>query len=893
MTNHSTALNQEARMPETKAEFSSLLEGLSWDLTNIRQLVDSLPEGIAIADSSGRLIEWNAGMTRILGLTREQALHQSYDEIARCFAAPNQPLPIHIFPSLVGESSTWDGLVVNARIQHPDGGERLMQHQVFTIPTPGETLTGIVARDITDDTTTEKTLRATNEDLEQRVAERTAALSEALLALRQEVAVRRQVEESLRYRLEVEKIVSRIANRFLSGSPETLDHQVRIALQTIGEFIGADLGHLLLFNLEPIPTARVYEWAKTESDKILADAEYVSLEPFAWSCERLETNDPSPYLTLDCFPPEAAAEKELLSRLGVRSYIAVGVSANNHLLGTLCFGTRHQVKTWADEDVLMLRMVAEILGNVLHHQHAEIVLQAIQIRQAAMLSLLPAVVYICDLTPTGRVVTWVSSNIERVTGFTANQFRAGTGLWRARIHPDDQARVTEIISHASGGPISVEYRWRSADGSYRWILDQAITKSANEPNQLVGVWLDITARHESEQAEHEQRILAEALRDTAELLNNTLDTTQVIQGLLASVERVVPCDGCNIMILDDDVWRVVAARGYEVMGDSNLIGATFDLEKLVGLQRNVMNGQPNFVAHTKQAADWVDIPETRWIRSYIGMPLRVQGETISCLSVDSATPNYFNETHVARLKALTAQASVAMANALLYAETQHKASRLRALSQRLVEAQEIERARIARELHDELGQILTALMVDLHYLERHIQQPDLLVRVADAKKTVNNGLEDLRQMVIDLRPTMLGKLGLVHALQQYVELFQKQFEIPAELETVGLESACFSDETEVALYRIVQEALTNIARHAHAHRAEVLFSLMGDSLRVTIWDDGVGFDPNSPIPGNHTGLVGIRERAEMLGGSLVLTSRPNEGTTVLIEIPYVNPNSDH
>ncbi|MBI5034105.1 MAG: PAS domain S-box protein [Chloroflexi bacterium] len=871
----------------------AVAEAIHGNTPDLRKLLDCLPDGVALADSSGRIVEWNAGMERLFGLARSEVLNRSYDEIARHYAAPAQALPVKSTQRqfIGGSPSAWDGSVVKVRIKRTDGSERLMQHQVFSIPTRDEVLTGILARDITVNVATEHELRKTKEELEHRVEERTAALSQAILTLQQEIAARRQVEESLTYRLKVEKIVSRISNRFLSVTPEALEDEIRFALQTIGEFISADLGYVFMFDKEGVPSARVYEWAKTPSDIILLDTEYVSLEPFGWARQQIKVNTQIQYSTIDDLPPEAVAEREFFSSYGIQSFVAVAIFADDNLFGALGFATRQSVKIWAEEDVLLFRMVAEILGKVLHHHQAEHALEAIKIRQTAMLSLLPAAVYICYQTPAGRIVTWVSSNIERLTGFSASQFREGTGLWRSRIHPDDQARVADTFCHDMGGPISLEYRWQCADGTYRWILDQAIMKSASEPNQLVGVWLDITARHESEQAEHEQRILAEALRDTAELLNNTLATNQIVQALLGSVERVVQCDGCNIMLIEDNLLRVVAARGYEALGETNLLGASFDVEKFFGLQQNVMNGLPHLVADTEADANWCFTLETHWIRSYIGLPLQVQGQTMGCLNVDSATPDYFNETHVARLKALTAQASVALTNAQLYAETNHKAERLRALSQRLVEAQEIERARIARDLHDGIGQILTALMVDLHYFERQSQKPDLLLaRVSDSKKTVNNGLADLRKMLSDLRPTMLGYLGLVNALQQYVDNFRRQFEISAELETVGLNDVHFSDDMEIALYRIVQEALTNVARHAQAKHAEVLLTHVDDSLKVMIWDDGIGFDSSAPILGQHMGLLGMRERVEMFGGTFTVESGPGDGTTILVEVPYVDSN---
>ncbi|MBI5652438.1 MAG: sensor histidine kinase [Chloroflexi bacterium] len=261
--------------------------------------------------------------------------------------------------------------------------------------------------------------------------------------------------------------------------------------------------------------------------------------------------------------------------------------------------------------------------------------------------------------------------------------------------------------------------------------------------------------------------------------------------------------------------------------------------------------------------------------------------------MDSATPGFFNPTHVARVKAITDQASVALANAQLFAEARQKAERLRMLSRRLVEAQEIERARIARELHDEIGQTLTALMVNLHYIERHFQEPTLIrERTTDAKHLTNNALAGLHQLVTDLRPLSLEHQGLVSALRQYIESFCRQFEVPVEFDEIGLGEARLPDEMEIALYRIAQEALTNVARHARAQSAQVLLTQRAGSLSVLIWDNGIGFEPGAASLKNRMGLVGMRERAEMLGGRFTVESQIGTGTTVRVEVPNVRANSD-
>lgn len=517
-----------------------------------------------------------------------------------------------------------------------------------------------------------------------------------------------------------------------------------------------------------------------------------------------------------------------------------------------------------------------------------------QQRKAAILDSVSIVVYTLRLTDTFPTMTWISQNVEQITGFPMKRFLNEPEFWVSRLHPEDRAHALGRARALGAQPSAlVEYRWQCADGSYRWFLDHITFARQDEPREYNGTWLDITEQKRVEEAEHAQRVLAEVLRDTAESFNNMLDADQVLKCLLANVERIVPCDGANVMLIADGVLRLVTWQGYEKFAKPAPGHYGNELESRASFQRMFESGQPILVSDTQCDAAWVKRTETPWIRSYIGTPIRALGKIIGCLNVDSATPDFFDTTHVERLKAITDQASVALSNAQLFTETRQKAERLRVLSQRLVEAQEIERARIARELHDEIGQILTGLMVDLHYIARHVQEPALiLTRTADAKQLTNKALESLHQLVVDLRPTSLEHQGLAPALRQFTEHFSRQYEMPVEFDEIGLGDLRLSGEVEIALYRIVQEALTNVARHAHARAAEVLLTQRQGWLSVLIWDDGIGFDANASVSKNRRGLAGMRERAEMLGGRFTVESKVGLGTTVRVEVPNVRSNSD-
>jgi signal transduction histidine kinase len=145
---------------------------------------------------------------------------------------------------------------------------------------------------------------------------------------------------------------------------------------------------------------------------------------------------------------------------------------------------------------------------------------------------------------------------------------------------------------------------------------------------------------------------------------------------------------------------------------------------------------------------------------------------------------------------------------------------------------------------------------------------------------------------MNLRPAALDHLGLMAALEQYVHAFERQHGITTQIETVGLADERLPPDMETALYRIVQESLTNVARHAQATHVDVVTERRDKRVIVIVEDDGIGFDPEAAMQSSRLGLLGMRERAEMLGGSLAIESTPGTGTTVHVQVPYEEPASD-
>lgn len=218
---------------------------------------------------------------------------------------------------------------------------------------------------------------------------------------------------------------------------------------------------------------------------------------------------------------------------------------------------------------------------------------------------------------------------------------------------------------------------------------------------------------------------------------------------------------------------------------------------------------------------------------------------------------------------------------------------LRGLSRQLVQAQEEERKSLSRELHDEVGQMLTGLRMELASLQELRTAPDDQFRthIDDAKRLAERCLRALRDLATGLRPSMLDDLGLGPALQWQARQFAKHAGIPVNVQIENLPRP-IPEPHRTCVYRLVQEALTNCARHAHAGKIDVIIGRQSAGISVSVRDDGVGFDPSN-IRGRGLGLLGMQERVKVLGGNLAINSRPRKGTLLLAQIPLPSEVLSH
>ncbi len=271
---------------------------------------------------------------------------------------------------------------------------------------------------------------------------------------------------------------------------------------------------------------------------------------------------------------------------------------------------------------------------------------------------------------------------------------------------------------------------------------------------------------------------------------------------------------------------------------------------------------------------------------HVTVPLRSASGVIGVMNLVLPRRRALSVRELATLSAIGDQIGLAAERGRLYGEVRAKELLRGELLRKLITAHEDERRRIARELHDEAGQALTALILNLEVAER-AAAPEEQTRLGRLRGIAEDTLGELRKMIYDLRPTILDDLGLAAAIRWYVKEAVEPQGLRVDLSIAGLEQR-LPAHMETAVFRIVQEACTNVLKHATASHARVEVTVSGGHITIGVQDDGQGFDP-AAIPrsreGRGMGLMGMQERAELLGGTWKVFSRPGSGTRVDVMIP--------
>jgi signal transduction histidine kinase len=281
------------------------------------------------------------------------------------------------------------------------------------------------------------------------------------------------------------------------------------------------------------------------------------------------------------------------------------------------------------------------------------------------------------------------------------------------------------------------------------------------------------------------------------------------------------------------------------------------------------------------------------IKSAIFSPM-VHGEKLVGFFVLSTMEDFktFTKEEIKLAQTIADQVAVAIENARLLELVRRSSGDLKALSIQLINVQEDERKKIAQELHDEIGQTLFAMKMNLEMTKKNLppdseKLEDMKNRLTDTENLLSQTIDQIRNLTTDLRPSMLDDFGLIPALNWYIDNFSKRTNIKVYLKTKNFKPR-LSSEVETTFYRIIQEALTNVAKHAQATEVSILLARENSNACLAVEDNGIGFDTKkASFPKDRLGIFSIKERVGLLNGEFEIRSKANRGTKLSVKIPLV------
>jgi signal transduction histidine kinase len=365
----------------------------------------------------------------------------------------------------------------------------------------------------------------------------------------------------------------------------------------------------------------------------------------------------------------------------------------------------------------------------------------------------------------------------------------------------------------------------------------------------------------------------ESLNEVGNALSSELELGPLLALVARRLHELVDAKLVLIALPEGDVLRVAAAEGESAYGVGGMELALSGSKAGRVLERGRSERIDSLLDDPE-----VDQAATRrlGVHSALYVPLIVRGRGIGVvIAHDKQGPTpVFSEDDLRLAESLAARAAIAV-------DLSERVSRDSV--RRVVEAQELERARLARELHDETGQALTSILLGLKPLEQTVDSAEAQEALASVRELVISTLQDVRRLAVELRPSALDDFGLVPAVERLADTFREQSGLQVDLES-QLGEERLATEAETTLYRVIQEALTNVVKHAGAERVSILLQRKDGGVVAVVEDDGSGFETAS-IRADALGLAGMRERVSLAGGRLQVESTPGAGTTVVAEVP--------
>jgi PAS domain S-box-containing protein len=563
-------------------------------------------------------------------------------------------------------------------------------------------------------------------------------------------------------------------------------------------------------------------------------------------------------------------------------FLTIPVFANKRIVAVV--GVAKKAADYDEADVLQLTLMMDAVWKIVERRQAEEELQAAAHKWQTTFDAITDAVFLLD--PEGTILQCnqaladlVQKPFADILGRPCCKVVHGTSqpipgcpLMRMR-----QTRQREIMVLPRGD------RW------FNLGVDPILDESSN----LVGavhIMSDVTQLTEAERSLYRRTQDLTILNTIGSIMSRSLDLSKVLGGSLQMIQQNM-FDGKSraiIFLLDEATGELKATGQRGFPEDHPCLGRPLQMDKCL-CGRAALSGKIVFSWRgCADCASGFPTPDTT-PRQDIGLPLKVQDRLLGVMHLSLSPDQEVDERHLKLLEAIAAQISVAVEKARLFEQVNLQGTQLRTLSARLAEIEEAERKAMARELHDHVGQSLTTLSLYLTMLQE--QLPRMLPekaqsRLTDALTLVEETADSVREIMAELRPPVLDDFGLMAAARWFGKQFSQRTGI--SLQATGEDPEPRLDrKVEMGLFRILQEALNNVAKHARASLVTVTEEVWGDKVRFTIADNGIGFDITQvgrPEGRHRWGLMNMSERALAAGGTCRVDSQPGQGTRVIVEV---------
>lgn len=642
-------------------------------------------------------------------------------------------------------------------------------------------------------------------------------------------------------RLEFETLISDLSSRFINLPPGEVDHEIEDALRRVCEALTIDF-------------AVLWQWSAADPDVIEPTHAYPGLaslptpeplrqEQYPWTREQMLAGRMVAISSLRELPAAAAVDRESAHLSGIKSNLCLPLSVGGQShVGALALNTLLEEREWPDALIKRLQLVAQVFTNSLARKRHDLSLRESEERLALAADSAGAGLWTLDF---GTRVFWATKRGREIFGYGPYEV-ISFERFEASIHPDDRNLVREEIelSGRMNEPINLEYRITlPSDGSVRWIASRGRPhfNAAGELKRLMGVSIDISERKRAEEA---FRTSEARLAAGAELAGLAFYEVDFAEGFAYA----------------DEQFREVC--GFSATGAQGLQALEFwlehlhpdDRERVLDLRQQLHDGRLDRLSlqyrylHSRRGLVWIH--------------------------------------HLAGVTKRDAAGSAVVTYGVLRDITEQKQveDELRDLSRSLIRAHEEERALLARELHDDVTQRLAVLAIDVGRAELAAPEGAQAQAMRSIREKLVSISEDIHSLAYQLHPSVLQELGLVEALRAECERRDRHCKVDLSMELDPV-PAIVGKDAALCLFRVAQESLNNVVRHADAQTASIVLRQMDGGLLLAVRDDGVGFDPASPEKSRSLGLASMRERVRLLNGTLDIESAPGQGTAIVAWIP--------